>query len=87
MTVQLDWPPDVVDRLTEEARQKGLSLDAYVLQTILEQKGSNGAPSSDEAENRCKREEAAANIRELRKGVTLGPDLTIRDLINEGRRF
>jgi hypothetical protein len=28
-----------------------------------------------------------AGIRELRKGVTLGPDLTIRDLISEGRRF
>ena len=26
MTVQLDWPPEVVDRLSEEARQKGLSL-------------------------------------------------------------
>ena len=28
MIVQLDWPPDVVDRLTGEARKKGLSLDA-----------------------------------------------------------
>jgi hypothetical protein len=26
-------------------------------------------------------------MRELRQGVTLGPDLTIRQLINEGRRF
>lgn len=26
-------------------------------------------------------------LRALRKGVTLGPDLTIKDLINEGRRF
>jgi prevent-host-death family protein len=26
-------------------------------------------------------------MRELRKGVTLGPDLTIRQLIEEGRRF
>src|SRR5689334_19827492 len=23
MTVQLDWPPEVVDRLTDEARKKG----------------------------------------------------------------
>ncbi len=44
MTVQLDWPPDVVERLTEEARQNGLSLDDYLLQTVLKQKGSNGAP-------------------------------------------
>jgi hypothetical protein len=31
MTVQLNWPSDIVDRLTEEARQKGLSLDTYLL--------------------------------------------------------
>ena len=30
---------------------------------------------------------AMRRIRELRKGVTLGHDLTIRDLIEEGRRF
>ena len=87
MTVQLNWPLDMVESLTEEARQKGLSLDAYVLQTVLQSKGSNGAPAINEVEKRRKREEAAANIRELRKGVTLGPDLSIRDLINEGRRF
>jgi hypothetical protein len=29
MTLHLDWPSDVVDLLTEEARQKGLSLDDY----------------------------------------------------------
>jgi hypothetical protein len=37
MSVQLDWPPDVVDRLTDEARKKGLSLDAYLLETVLQQ--------------------------------------------------
>jgi hypothetical protein len=41
----------------------------------------------DEAEKRRTRQSAAANIRDLRKGITLGPDLTIRDLIHEGRRF
>ena len=85
MTLQLDWPPDVVARLTEEARQKGLSLDAYLLQTIL-QKAENGETPSVEADKRRRREQAAARIRQLRKGVTLGPGLTIRDLINEGRR-
>ena len=87
MTVQLDWPPDVVERLTEEARQKGLSLDAYVLQTVLQQKALNGTALSDEAAKREAREEAGRSIRELRKGNILGPDLTIRDLIEEGRRF
>jgi hypothetical protein len=86
MTVQLDWPPDVVDRLIEEARHQGLSLDDYVLQTVL-QKSPNGAALSDEAAKRQAREEAGRSIRELRKGNILGPDLTIRDLIEEGRRF
>src|SRR4051812_10818045 len=30
--------------------------------------------------------EVLRQMRELRKGVTLGPDLTIRELIEEGRR-
>lgn len=87
MTVRLDWPPAVVERLTEEARLRGLSLDAYILQAVLTQESANGAPASDDAERRRERQETAAGIRELRKGVTLGPDITIRGLINEGRRF
>lgn len=31
--------------------------------------------------------DAVRKMRVLRKGVTLGPDLTIRQLIEEGRRF
>lgn len=85
--MRFDWPPDVVERLTEEARQKGLSLDAYVLQTVLQQKAPNGIAVSDEAAKRQAREEAGRSIRELRKGNILGPDVTIRDLIEEGRRF
>jgi len=85
MTVQLDWPPDVVDRLTAEAQQKGLSLGAYVLEVV--QKSRANGTSVDDGEKRRKREEAVASIRELRKGNILGPDLTIRGLIEEGRRF
>jgi hypothetical protein len=87
MTVQLDWPPDVVNRLTEEARKNGLFLDAYVLQTVLQEKSPNRAALCEEAVKRQAREEAGRSIRELRKGNILGPDLTVRDLIEEGRRF
>jgi len=87
MTVRLDWPPDVVERLTEEARQKGLSLEAHLLATVLQQRTPNGTALPDEASKRQAREEAGRSIRELRKGNILGPDLTIRDLIEEGRRF
>ena len=87
MTLHLDWPSDVVDRLTEEARQKGLSLDNYLLQTVLQKKTSNDTRLSEEAAKRLAREEAGRSIRELRRGNVLGSDLTIRDLIEEGRRF
>ncbi|HXB72416.1 MAG TPA: hypothetical protein VNY05_29535 [Candidatus Acidoferrales bacterium] len=86
MTVSLDWPPDVVDRLTEEARNKGLSLDAYVLQTVLLQRSSNDAPS-DDAEKRRKRADAGRRILELQQRVKPDPEgWTSRDYINFGRR-
>jgi hypothetical protein len=75
MTLHLDWPADLVERLTEEARQKELSLDAYLLQTVLEQKGTNSAPATDEAEKRRRRQAAAARIREShRRGRIRKPD-------------
>ena len=86
MTVHLDWPRDVVDRLTQEARQKGLSLESYILQTVPE-KTPNGSSLTDDAAKRKAREEAGQSILDLRRGNFLGPDLTIRDLIEEGRRF
>lgn len=86
MTVHLDWPPDVVQRVTEEARQKGLSLDAYLLQAVLN-KPPNGAPPDDEAEKRRRRHEAAARILEVQKRVKPDPEgWTSRDYINYGRR-
>ena len=66
MTVRLNWPPEVVDRLTEEA--------------------GRDTARFDEAARLEAREAARCSIRELRKGNFLGPDLTIRDLIDEGRR-
>jgi hypothetical protein len=87
MTIHLDWPPEVVDRLTAEARQKGLSLDVFLLHTVLRRKTPDGTSLSDDEAKRKARDEAGRSIRELRKGNILGPDLTIRDLIEEGRRF
>lgn len=84
MTVQLDWPPDVVDRLTDEARKKGLSLDAYLLQTILD-KDANGA-ANDDAQERRTRADAGARIIEIQRRVKPDPEgLTSRDYINYGR--
>jgi hypothetical protein len=86
MTVHLEWPSDVVDRLTEEARQKGLSLDAYLLQTVLEQKGSNGTTSTDETERRRQRAEAGSRILAIQQRVKPDPEgWTSRDYIDCGR--
>jgi hypothetical protein len=86
MTVQLNWPPDVVDRLTEEAQKRGLSLDAYLLEAVLRSNGSKNG-SSDELEKHRKRAEAGARILELQKRVLPDPEgLTSRDYINHGRR-
>jgi hypothetical protein len=86
MTLQLDWPPDVVDRLTEEARKKGLSLDTYLLQTVLQEKAADGAPT-DDTEKRRRRAEAGVRILEIQKRVKPDPEgWTSRDYINFGRR-
>lgn len=78
MTVQLDLPAEVVDRLTEEARKKGLSLDAYLVQAILERE----APT-DESEKRLTRSEAASRILEIQTRVKPDPEgLTSRDYID-----
>jgi hypothetical protein len=69
MTVQLDLPPDVVDRLTEAARQKGLSLAAYLVQSILE----HGSPAG-QSENRFTRAEAGARILEIQRRVRPDPE-------------
>jgi hypothetical protein len=86
MTVQLDWPPDVVNRLTEEARRKDLSLEAYLPETILQQKSLNGA-LTDDAEKRRSRADAGARILEIQKRIKPDPEgWTSRDYINYGRR-
>ena len=88
MTVQLDWPPDVVARLQQEAANSGFGLDDYLLQTILAGESSASvSDDSNEAARRKLREDAGSRIRDRRTANVLGPDLTIRDLIEEGRRF
>lgn len=70
--------------LSRRAQAAGLTVDAYVRHILSREVATF---SLDEAQRRREREEAAAEIRALRQGVTLGPDLTIRGLIDEGRRF
>ncbi|NDJ15217.1 MAG: hypothetical protein EBY17_29205 [Acidobacteriia bacterium] len=91
MTVQLDWPPDVVARLQQEAAQSGHGLGDYLLQSVLSNQPAGLAapsPTDPEEANRTRLcREAGDRIREFRATNILGPELTVRDLIEEGRRF
>lgn len=82
MTLQLDWPAEVVERVTREAEERGMTVDAYVLEAV-----SPASAPEDEDLRRRRIEEAVDHIRASRRGIRLGPDLTIRDLTEEGRRF
>lgn len=69
-----------------EAQKRGLSLDAYLLQTVLQQEESNGAPADDQEKRRA-RADAGARILEIQKRIK--PDRegrTSRDYNNDGRR-
>jgi hypothetical protein len=41
----------------------------------------------DSPEQQAARSAAVDRLREVRKGLTLGPGITVRDLIDEGRRL
>jgi hypothetical protein len=76
MSITLDIRPEVQAELARQAAAQGRSLEAYAA-SLLEEVAH---PPFDKARAQA----AAARIRELRKGVTLG-DLSLRQLIDEGR--
>jgi hypothetical protein len=86
MTVQLDWPREIVDRLTDEARKNGSSLGDYVLNLLPAPNGA-GAAKSDEGIDDEKRKTAGNRILEIQTRVKPDPEgLTSRDYISQGRR-
>lgn len=87
MALILDWPPEVVARLAAEAHRAGLSIDDYLLRSVFPQDApAMFTPADEEAKRMCC-EEAGRRIVELSKSKSLGSDLTIRELIEDGRRF
>ena len=77
MQVKINIP----DRLAEEARARGVSVEVYVEQIL------NGQSLDVTNVDRAKAVgQAIDRIRELRKGNKLG-GLRIRDLIHEGHKY
>lgn len=88
MTVELDHE---TERLVRHQVQAGHATSAEELVNLAIRAyvcGQENAAVQEDAESRRERRLAAANrIRELRQNLALGPGLTIRDLIEEGRRW
>jgi len=81
MALTIEIGRELEAMLAAQARARGVPLDAYV-KDVLEREAATG-----EEHSRMERLRAADRIRELSKEIQLGPDLTTRDLIQEGRRF
>ena len=75
--IHLDLQPEVEARLTMQAQARGLTLDRY-LEDLM--KAQAGEPRTESPA------EAVAQIRELRKGLSLD-GLSVKELINEGRKY
>ncbi len=75
--IHLDLQPEVEARLAMQARARGLALDSY-LNDLMNAHAGEPRPESPA--------EAVAQIRELRKGLSLD-GLSIRELIDEGRKY
>lgn len=84
MTIILDIRPEVQAELARQAAARGRAIEAHAA-TLLEEAVHLPGPSNQSTFDRERAQAAGARIRELSKGVTLG-DLTIRELIDEGRR-
>jgi hypothetical protein len=79
MTITVDIKPEVQAELARQAAARGSVIEAYVASLLQE---AVHLPAAFDLE---RAQAAAERIRELRKGVTPG-GLTIRELIDEGRR-
>ena len=83
MTINVDIGPEVQAELARRAASHGRAIEAEaasLLEEAIHIPADMDAPAFDKERARA----AGERIRELRKGVTLG-DLTIRELIDEGR--
>lgn len=83
MTITVDIRPEIQAELARQAAAHGRAIEAHAA-TLLEEAVHSPAIMNQPPFDKERAKAAGARIRELRKGVTLG-DLTIRELIDEGR--
>jgi len=80
--IRLELQPETEAQLAAEARARGLALDRYI-EKIVESRPVERTVDQLKAHSVS---EAIDRILELREGTSLG-GLSIRELINEGRKY
>lgn len=86
MTITLN--PEIEEYVQEQARRHGLhNADAYVEQVLQRDRvRQEDLPTTDEIARMTPRQAAEA-LGRFGRGRYLRPDLTVKNLINEGRRL
>ena len=84
MTITLDIRPEVQAELARQAAVYGRAFESHAV-NILEEAVHEPVSATQPVFDKERARAAGERLRELRKGVTLG-GLTIRELIDEGRR-
>jgi len=79
--IQIELQPEVEDRLAAQAQARGIALQDYLREVLLTQ-----AESSPKTPRSKSVSEAVDRIRALREGSFLD-GMSIRDLIDEGRKY
>jgi len=85
MTVNLS--PELEQQIRKRAAANGVDCASFVEAMLREGLSAGRTPRKDSRAPISERQAATARIRERRRGTNLGPDLTIRQLIEEGRRY
>jgi hypothetical protein len=81
MKITIELPDDVAARLEKRANVYGVPMETLIVNSVV----ARDNPSPEEKAK--KREEAFRRIMEIRERSVLVDDATIREMIEEGRRF
>ena len=73
---------NIPDQLAAEAAARGIAVDIYVEGFVAEQSRQAHLVHPPKSV-----QDAVERIRALRRGVTLGGEVKIKDLIREGRKY
>jgi hypothetical protein len=77
--IQIQLEPEIEARLTAEAQARGLSIDRYIVEKLVEARPV-------EASRQRSVSDAIDTIRRLRRDSKLG-DLQVKDLIHEDHKY